>query len=110
MSLPQPPAERERILEASREALLRRLAEHEGTGLVCGDPADVAEAVAEAELGEMSEARARELLEETDRALARLRAGQDDVCAGCGAAIAPERREALPRTTVCVDCARAGRA
>jgi DnaK suppressor protein len=109
VSVSQSPAERERILEASRAALARRLVEHQGTGLVCGDPADVAEAVAEAELGEMSEARARELLEQTERALARLRAGQDDVCAGCGATIAPARREALPRTTVCVDCARAGR-
>jgi RNA polymerase-binding transcription factor DksA len=49
--------------------------------------------------------RAQRRLEALDRALARLDAGTYGRCERCGAAIAPERLEALPDATECVHCA-----
>ena len=44
-------------------------------------------------------------LVELDDAIARIEAGTYGDCVDCGGAIAPERLEALPTTTTCVDCA-----
>ncbi|MFD9621190.1 TraR/DksA family transcriptional regulator [Streptomyces virginiae] len=49
--------------------------------------------------------RAREHLEELDRALERLEQGRYGQCEGCGGAIPPERREIRPAATTCVRCA-----
>ncbi|MFB7497268.1 TraR/DksA family transcriptional regulator [Streptomyces sp. NPDC056161] len=51
-------------------------------------------------------ARAREHLEELDRALERLERGQYGQCEGCCATIPPERLEIRPAATTCVRCAR----
>ncbi|WP_328923571.1 TraR/DksA C4-type zinc finger protein [Streptomyces sp. NBC_00190] len=51
-------------------------------------------------------ARAREHLEELDRALERLERGQYGRCEGCGGTIPPERLEIRPAATTCVRCAR----
>ncbi|MFH8336413.1 TraR/DksA family transcriptional regulator [Streptomyces sp. AM6-12] len=53
-------------------------------------------------------ARAREHLEELDRALERVERGQYGSCEGCGGAISPERLEIRPAATMCVRCARYG--
>ncbi|MGG8407316.1 TraR/DksA family transcriptional regulator [Streptomyces sp. 12297] len=50
-------------------------------------------------------ARAREHLEELDRALERLEQGQYGQCVGCGGVIPPERLEIRPAATTCVRCA-----
>ncbi|MFF1560898.1 TraR/DksA family transcriptional regulator [Streptomyces sp. NPDC058279] len=50
-------------------------------------------------------ARAREHLEELDRALERLEQGQYGRCEGCGGTIPPERLEVRPAATTCVRCA-----
>ncbi|MGW7329249.1 TraR/DksA family transcriptional regulator [Streptomyces sp. NPDC054840] len=50
-------------------------------------------------------ARAREHLEDLDRAMERLEQGQYGQCEGCGGTIAPERLEIRPATTTCVRCA-----
>ncbi|WP_331732553.1 TraR/DksA C4-type zinc finger protein (plasmid) [Streptomyces avidinii] len=50
-------------------------------------------------------ARAREHLEELDRALERLEQGLYGQCEGCGGAIPPERLEIRPAATTCVRCA-----
>ncbi|MFI1066502.1 MULTISPECIES: TraR/DksA family transcriptional regulator [Streptomyces] len=50
-------------------------------------------------------ARAREHLEELDRALERLEQGRYGQCEGCGGAIPPERLEIRPAATTCVRCA-----
>jgi RNA polymerase-binding transcription factor DksA len=44
-------------------------------------------------------------LDAIDAALARMRSGSYGTCVGCGGAIAPERLDALPATTRCIDCA-----
>ncbi|MFG2714152.1 TraR/DksA family transcriptional regulator [Streptomyces goshikiensis] len=53
-------------------------------------------------------ARAREHLEELDRALERLERGEYGQCEACGASIAPERLEIRPAATTCIRCARSG--
>ncbi|MFG2416711.1 TraR/DksA family transcriptional regulator [Streptomyces goshikiensis] len=50
-------------------------------------------------------ARAREHLEELDRALERLEQGLYGRCEGCGGTIPPERLEIRPAATTCVRCA-----
>lgn len=46
------------------------------------------------------------LLTAIDEALARIDAGTYGRCESCGAQIAPERLEAMPWTTLCIDCKR----
>ena len=46
------------------------------------------------------------LLKAIDEALARIDAGKYGVCVNCGAQIAPERLEAMPWATLCIDCKR----
>jgi DnaK suppressor protein len=46
------------------------------------------------------------LLTAIDEALARIEAGTYGVCVNCGAQIAPERLEAMPWATLCIDCKR----
>jgi DnaK suppressor protein len=46
------------------------------------------------------------LLAAIDAALARIDAGTYGVCVNCGAQIAPERLEAMPWATLCIDCKR----
>jgi DnaK suppressor protein len=41
-----------------------------------------------------------------DQALARIDAGTYGICVNCGAQIAPERLEAMPWATLCIDCKR----
>ncbi|QLJ03062.1 TraR/DksA C4-type zinc finger protein [Streptomyces sp. NEAU-sy36] len=51
-------------------------------------------------------ARAREHLEELDRALERIESGHYGRCEDCGGTIPPERLEVRPAATACVRCAR----
>jgi DnaK suppressor protein len=46
-------------------------------------------------------------LEQVDAALARLDAGTYGVCRNCGQPINPERMEALPYATLCMECTKA---
>jgi DnaK suppressor protein len=46
------------------------------------------------------------LLAAIDDALARIEAGTYGICVNCGAQIAPERLEAMPWATLCIDCKR----
>jgi DnaK suppressor protein len=47
---------------------------------------------------------ARELLEQSERALARMDDGTFGVCASCGQPIGKARLQAFPRATLCVTC------
>jgi DnaK suppressor protein len=47
---------------------------------------------------------ARELLAQTERALARIEAGTYGVCESCGEPIGKARLQAFPRATLCVAC------
>jgi DnaK suppressor protein len=53
----------------------------------------------------LEEADAR-LLASIDAALARIEAGTYGICVNCGAQIPPERLEAMPWATLCIDCKR----
>ena len=46
------------------------------------------------------------LLAAIDAALARIENGTYGICVNCGAQIAPERLEAMPWATLCIDCKR----
>ncbi len=48
----------------------------------------------------------RSQLEATEAAIERLEAGSYGTCSNCGRPIAPERLEALPHATLCIDCKR----
>jgi DnaK suppressor protein len=47
---------------------------------------------------------ARDLLDQTERALARIDAGTYGVCESCGQPIGKARLQAFPRATLCVAC------
>ncbi len=49
-----------------------------------------------------------DLISKVDHALARVDSGSYGVCERCGNAIPVDRLDALPYTTLCVDCARLG--
>ncbi|NWF26204.1 TraR/DksA C4-type zinc finger protein [Streptomyces sp. PKU-EA00015] len=49
-------------------------------------------------------ANAREMLEQTERALQRLDAGTYGLCESCGKPIGKARMQAFPRATLCVEC------
>jgi DnaK suppressor protein len=48
----------------------------------------------------------RRQLEATETALARFDEGVYGICSNCGRPIDPERLEALPHATLCIDCKR----
>jgi DnaK suppressor protein len=110
---------RELLLERRRavaDALDHLQKEHPGsledeTGeLVSGSAdqhmADTATETVEREIGHTLEAHDGRLLVAIDQALARIDAGTYGVCVNCGAPIAPERLEAMPWATLCIDCKR----
>lgn len=83
----------------------------DGTGeLVSGSAdqhmADTATETVEREIDYTLEEYDGRLLQEIDAALARLDDGTFGVCVNCGAQIAPERLEAMPWATLCIDCKR----
>lgn len=47
---------------------------------------------------------AREMLDQTERALDRLASGTYGLCENCGNAIGKARMQAFPRATLCVEC------
>ncbi|KAB7842853.1 TraR/DksA family transcriptional regulator [Streptomyces mobaraensis] len=49
-------------------------------------------------------ANAREMLDQTERALVRLDAGTYGLCESCGRPIGKARMQAFPRATLCVEC------
>ncbi|MGK5730925.1 TraR/DksA family transcriptional regulator [Streptomyces sp. URMC 124] len=49
-------------------------------------------------------ANAREMLDQTERALERLDAGTYGLCENCGKPIGKARMQAFPRATLCVEC------
>ena len=68
------------------------------------DEADAGTKVYEREQELALAQRARELLDQTERALARIDAGTYGVCESCGKPIGKARLQAYPRATLCVAC------
>jgi RNA polymerase-binding protein DksA len=100
------------LLEERRrvtEALANLRLENEGsqdeevpeTGL-----ADTATVTVDREVDYTLEEHSGRVLREIDAALARIDAGTYGTCEGCGGQIAAERLEALPYTTLCIECKR----
>lgn len=72
-------------------------------------PPDFAEQAVELENGETLVALDREVnmeLREIERALRRIEDGTFGECTECGEAIAEPRLDALPYTSMCIDCAK----
>jgi len=68
--------------------------------------ADNAAVTLDQELDETLEENSSHVLTAIDDALARIDAGTYGTCQNCGKEIAPERLEALPYATLCIDCKR----
>ena len=69
-------------------------------------PADMATATFDRELDYTLEENVERVLAQIDAALQRIERGTYGVCESCGQPILPERLEALPWTTLCIDCKR----
>jgi DnaK suppressor protein len=67
---------------------------------------DMATATFDRELDYTLEGNAEQVLAAIDSALARMEDGTYGRCQNCGAPISPERLEAIPWTTRCIDCKR----
>jgi DnaK suppressor protein len=83
----------------------------DGTGeLVSGSAdqhmADTATETVDREIDFTLEETDGRLLAGIDAALARIEDGTYGTCVNCGAQIAPERLEAMPWATLCIDCKR----
>ena len=110
---------RELLLE-KRQAVLGTLEHlhHENSGsleeqvgeLVSGSAdqhmADTATETVDREIDYTLEEADVRLLTAIDFALQRIEAGTYGICVNCGAQIAPERLEAMPWATLCIDCKR----
>jgi DnaK suppressor protein len=68
--------------------------------------ADSATATLDRELDYTLEENSEQVLAEIDDALGRIEAGTFGTCRTCGEPIAPERLEAMPWATQCIDCKR----
>ncbi len=101
-------------LEAERAQLVAQVAELDAEADVNNwreggfddDPADAGSASFERETAQSLSNHARGLLTQIDDALRRMDAGTYGLCERCGEAIEPERLEAIPYATLCMDCKR----
>lgn len=99
-----------KTLVARRAEILRKLEDdmHDlrGSDNGSGDPADVAfEAAGDEMASHLAELDSREI-EQIERALVRLKQGTYGVCESCSQKIPVGRLNALPYTTLCIDCQR----
>jgi DnaK suppressor protein len=101
-----------KTLVARRAEILKKLEEDIGGLRNCtsestsGDQADAAfEAGSDEMASHLAELDSREL-EQIERALVRLKQGTYGVCEGCAEKIPVGRLNALPYTTLCIDCQR----
>ncbi|MEX0952589.1 MAG: TraR/DksA C4-type zinc finger protein [Nitriliruptoraceae bacterium] len=102
------------LLEEERAQLLEQVAELDAEADVKNwrdagfddDPADSGSASFERETAQSLSIHARSLLEQIDDAVRRIDAGTYGPCVRCGTMIEPERLEALPYATLCMDCKR----
>lgn len=90
---------------AEIRAALNQAAEHGDSGEGAGDDqADAGAKTYEREHELALTNNCRDLLEQNERAIARIDAGTYGVCDNCGQAIGKARLQAFPRATLCVPC------
>ena len=100
-----------RQLEAEREQLIAQTRDLDAAANVTmwrdsgydDDHADTGAATFERERAQSLALNARRILLQIEDALKRMDAGTYGTCERCGAAIEPERLEALPYATLCLD-------
>lgn len=103
-----------RVLESERDRLVhaRAAVHHDGSlleesgDLAIGSGDHIADSATETfmrELDEGLEENADHVLGEIDAALARIDEGTYGLCASCGRPIAPERLDAVPYATLCIE-------
>src|ERR1035437_5910560 len=92
-------------LEAERQRLIIELSEEvEHPRVSHGAPTAAASEVSESQRGQQLRGREELHLVAIEAALQRIQAGAFGDCQPCGKPVAPERLEALPWATDCVDC------
>ena len=89
-------------ISEAESAIAERLGD--AVGDAGDDPADAGAKTFQREHELALTQNARELLELSERALARMEDGTFGVCASCGQAIGKARLQAFPRATLCVTC------
>jgi len=100
------------LLERRREALLRQAAEladdlddlQTSTATIGQGETELATRQVGVDLRVALDARSQVVLEEIERALARLDAGTYGWCVTCGLSIGSERLAALPQVDQCIEC------
>lgn len=102
--------DRKTVLEELRDELIERLERYRAHKEQRGGPLDkdMEEQAIELQNDEVVEALEREAEEELRHvmhAMARIDAGEGELCAVCESPIAPERLAALPFATLCRHCA-----
>jgi RNA polymerase-binding protein DksA len=118
LSVTQPPAPEDRLAERAEDLEALRRAEHDAvpkgderevTGeisLVGQHPADVADYTFQREM----QATTRQLVDreqaQVEAAMRARERGTYGICQSCGQKIPPERLQARPAATLCVDCQR----
>jgi RNA polymerase-binding protein DksA len=97
--------EARRTLEAERDRIRLELSEEvEHPKVAHGAQTAAATEVTESQRGQQLREREELRLVQLEGALRRIDAGSFGTCQTCGMPIAPERLEALPWATDCVDC------
>ena len=97
--------EARRILETERARLAAQLAEEvEHPRVAHGAQTAAATEVSESQRGQQLRQRESQHLVQIEGALRRIENGTFGSCQTCGKPIAPERLEALPWATDCIDC------
>ena len=69
-----------------------------------GDEADLATMAQAKEQSQWLAVDQKKRLAQIDQALARIASGKYGICDNCGNPIAPERLEAMPHATLCINC------
>lgn len=80
------------------------IAERDGVAQAGDDEADASSKLAQREHDLALTQNTRELLDQTEHALARIDAGTYGECESCGKPIGKARLQAFPRATLCVEC------
>lgn len=102
--------ERQELLEALRDELVERVDRYKVHKMRLENPLDrdMEEQAIELENEDVIDALEEEAEEELGQvlhALERIEEGEGELCERCGEPIAPQRLEAIPYATLCVDCA-----
>lgn len=94
-----------RTLESERQRISLELSEEvEHPRVAHGAQTAAATEVSESQRGQQLREREEQHLTQIEAALQRIVDGSFGRCTGCGKPIAPERLEALPWATDCIDC------